>query len=140
MKKGGKTNFGDLSLFVWCMLTLALKFDRCTVKLCVRPSTNAFDYYITGDERGRKKWPKYKWSAGKKFNTSYRDISVVVSESNSVVKPKCEQYTSLNKMWNNFSKVLMAHISFTAILNNAGIGEGIGCIRKGTKKNYIYVL
>ena len=33
-----------------------------------------------------------------KFNTSYRDISVVVSESNSVVKPKCEQYTSLNKM------------------------------------------
>ena len=33
-----------------------------------------------------------------KFNTSYRDISVVVAESNSVVKPKCEQYTSLNKM------------------------------------------
>ena len=32
------------------------------------------------------------------FNTSYRDISVVVSESNSVVKPKCELYTSLNKM------------------------------------------
>ena len=24
-----------------------------------------------------------------KFNTSYRDISVVISESNSVVKPKC---------------------------------------------------
>ena len=33
-----------------------------------------------------------------KFNTSYGDISVVVAESNSVVKPKCEQYTSLNKM------------------------------------------
>ena len=29
-------------------------------------------------------------SGKKKFNTSYRDISVVVSESNSVVKPKCE--------------------------------------------------
>ena len=26
------------------------------------------------------------------------ETSVVVSESNSVVKPKCEQYTSLNKM------------------------------------------
>ena len=33
-----------------------------------------------------------------KFNTSYRDISDVVSESNSVIKPICEQYTSLNKM------------------------------------------
>ena len=33
-----------------------------------------------------------------KFNNSYRDISVVVAENNSVVKPKCEQYTSLNKM------------------------------------------
>ena len=26
---------------------------------------------------------------GNKFNTSYRDISVVVAENNSVVKPKC---------------------------------------------------
>ena len=33
-----------------------------------------------------------------KFNNSNRDISVVVAESNSVLKPKCEQYTSLNKM------------------------------------------
>ena len=24
-------------------------------------------YYITGDEWGMKKWPKYKWSAGKKI-------------------------------------------------------------------------
>ena len=43
-------------------------------------------------------------------------------------------------MLSNFSKVLLAHISFTALLNNGGIGKGIGGIRKGTKKNYIYVL
>ena len=83
-----------------------------------------------------KKRLKYEWSAGNKFNTSYRDISVIVAENNSVVKPKYQQYTSLNKMLRNFSKVLMAHISFTAVINNRGIGG----IRKGTKKNYIYVL
>ena len=75
-----------------------------------------------------------------KFSTSYIDISVIVGESNSVVRPKYQQYTSLNKMLSNFSKVLMAQISFTAVINNRGIGKGIGCIRKGTKKNYIYVL
>ena len=52
---------------------------------------------------------------GNKFNTSYRDISVIVAENNSVIKPKYQQYTSLNKMLSNFSKVLMAHISFTAV-------------------------
>ena len=77
---------------------------------------------------------------GNKFNTSYRDISVIVAENNSVIKPKYQQYTSLNKMLNNFSKVLMAHTSFTAVLNNRGIGKGIGGVRKETKKNYIYVL
>ena len=51
---------------------------------------------------------------GNKFNTSYGDISVVVAEKNSVAKPKCEQYISLNKM-------LMAHLSFAAVLNNGGI-------------------
>ena len=87
-----------------------------------------------------KKRLKYEWSAGNKFNTSYRDISVIVAENNSVVKPKYQQYTSLNKMLSNFSKVLMAQISFTAVINNRGIGKGIGGIRKGTKKGYIYVL
>ena len=77
---------------------------------------------------------------GNKFNTSYRDISVIVTENNSVVMPKYQQYSSLNKMLSNFSKVLMAHISFTAVINNGGIGKGIGSIRKGTKKSYIYVL
>ena len=96
--------------------------------------------YITGDKWGKKKRLKYEWSAGNKFNTSYRDLSVVVAKNNSVVKPQCYQYTSLNKMLSNFSKVLMAHISFTAVINNRGIGKGIGGIRKGTKKNYIYVL
>ena len=43
-------------------------------------------------------------------------------------------------MLRNFSKVLMAHISFTAVLNNKGIGKGIGGVWKDTKKNYIYVL
>ena len=43
-------------------------------------------------------------------------------------------------MLSNFSRVLMAHISFAAVLKNGGIGKGIGGIRKGTKKNYIYVL
>ena len=51
----------------------------------------------------------------------------------------CE-YTSLNKILCNFSKVLMAHMSFTAVINNGGIRKGIGGIQKGTKKNYIYVL
>ena len=34
----------------------------------------------------------------------------------------------------------MAHISFTVVLNNGGIGKGIGGIKKGTKKNFVYVL
>ena len=72
---------------------------------------------------------------GNKFNSSYRDMSVIVAENNSVVKPKYQQYSSLNKMLSNFSKVLMAHISFTAVINNGGIGKGIGGIRIGTKKN-----
>ena len=75
-----------------------------------------------------------------KFNTSYRDISVIVAENNSLLKPKCQQYTSLNKMLSNFSKVLIAQISFTAVINNGGIEKGIGGIRKGIKKNPIYVL
>ena len=56
-----------------------------------------------------------------------------------VVKPKCQQETSLNKMLSNFSKVLIAQISFTAVINNGGIGKGIGGIRKGIKKNHIHV-
>ena len=79
-----------------------------------------------------------------KFNNSYEDIPVIVAENNSIVKPKCLQYTSLNNLLSNFSKVLMARISFNAVINNGGIGKGIGKgiggIRKGTKKNYIYVL
>ena len=43
-------------------------------------------------------------------------------------------------MLSNSSKVLKAHISFTAVINNGGIGKGIGGIRKSTKKNHIYVL
>ena len=88
----------------------------------------------------RRKDQNTSGQRGNKFNISYRDISVVVAENNSVAKPKCWQCTSLNKMLSNFSKVLMAHISFTAVLNNGGIGKGIGGIRKGAKKNYIYVL
>ena len=57
-----------------------------------------------------------------------------------VVKPKCQQETSLNKMLSNFSKVLIAQISFTAVINNGGIEKGIGGIRKGIRKNLIYVL
>ena len=91
-------------------------------------------------DEGRRKDRNTSGQRGNKFNNSYRDISVIVAENNSVVKPKYQQYTSLNKMLSNFSKVLMAHISFTAVINNRGIGKGIGGIRKGTKKNYIYVL
>ena len=43
-------------------------------------------------------------------------------------------------MLSNSSKVLIVHISFTAVINNGGIGKGIGGIRKSTKKNHIYVL
>ena len=76
---------------------------------------------------------------GNNVNTSYRDINCKNGE-NGVVKPKFRQETSLNKMLSNFSKVLIAQISFTAVINNGGIGKGIGGIRKGIKKNHIYVL
>ena len=61
---------------------------------------------------GRRKDQNTSDQRGNKFNTSYRDISVIVAENNSVVTPKYQQYTSLNKMLSNFSKVFMAHISF----------------------------
>ena len=90
-------------------------------------------HYITGDDWGKKKDQNTSGQRSNKFNTSYRDISVIVAENNSVVMPKYQQYTSLNKMLSNFSKVFMAHISFTAVINNGGIGG----IRNGTKKNDI---
>ena len=40
-------------------------------------------------------------------------------------------------MLSNFSKVSIIHISFTAVINNGGIGKGIGGIQKGTK-NYTF--
>ena len=43
-------------------------------------------------------------------------------------------------MLSNFSKVLVAHTSFTVAINSEGIGKGIDGIGKCTKKNYIYVL
>ena len=43
-------------------------------------------------------------------------------------------------MLSNFSKVLIAQISFTAVINNGGIEKGIGGIRKGISENLIYVL
>ena len=89
---------------------------------------------------GRRKDQNTSGQRGNKVNNSYRDISVTVAENNSVVMPKYQQYTSLNEMLSNFSKVFMAHISFTAVINNGGIRKGIGGIQKGTKKNYIYVL
>ena len=89
---------------------------------------------------GRRKDRNTSGQRGNKFNSSYIDTSVIVAVNNSVLEPKYQQYSSLNKMLSNFSKVLMAHISFTAVINNGGIGKGIGGIRKGTKKNYIYVL
>ena len=55
------------------------------------------------------------------FCNSYRDISFVVAENSRVVKPKCRQFTSLNKILNNFSKVLIVDISYTALINNEGI-------------------
>ena len=44
------------------------------------------------------------------------------------------QYTSLNKMLSNFSKVLILHVYFTAVINNGGIGKGIGGIQKAQVK------
>ena len=61
---------------------------------------------------GRRKDQNTSGQRGNKVNNSYRDISVTVAENNSVVMPKYQQYTSLNKMLSNFSKVFMAHISF----------------------------
>ena len=56
-----------------------------------------------GGKRGKKKRPKYEWSAGKQLKY-YRDRSVVVVENNSVIKLKCQQYTVQNKLLSNFSK------------------------------------
>ena len=74
---------------------------------------------------GRKNDPNTSGQRWNNFHTSYIDRSFVVSGNNRVVKPKCKQFTSLNKMLSN-SKVLIVHISFTALINN----EGIGGIRK----------
>ena len=83
-------------------------------------SRRFFIVYCTGVTTSRATsggWRKDGNTSGQrrnKFSTSYRDISVIVGENNSVVRPKYQQYTSLNKMLSNFSKVLMAQISFTA--------------------------
>ena len=84
--------------------------------------------------RGRRKERNTSGQRGNKFNSSYIDTSVIVAVNNSVVKPKYQQYSSLHKMLSNFSKVLMAHISFTAVINNGGIGKGIGGIRKAPRR------
>ena len=122
--------------------TCATNMPFTSLHLC---SSRAFRAGVTtqlqhGRRVGEEENTEIRVLSGKTFDSSCRDISVVVSENNSVVKPKCKQCTSLNKMLSNFSKVLMAHISFTAVINNGGIRKGIGGIRNGTKKNYIYVL
>ena len=92
---------------------------------------------VTTSRATSRGWRKDRNTSGQRetnFSTSYRDISVIVAENNRVVKPKYQQYTSLNKMLSNFSKVLMAHISFTAVINNGGIGKGIGGIRKAPRR------
>ena len=61
---------------------------------------------------GRRKDQNTSGQRGNKFNTSNRDISVIVAENNSVVTPKYQQYTSLNKMLSNFSKVFMAYMFY----------------------------
>ena len=47
---------------------------------------------------------------------------------------------SLLHSLSNFSKVLIELISFTALINNGGFGEGVSGIWKGTKNDYIYGL
>ena len=65
------------------------------------------------------------------LNTSYIDRSVVVADNSCVVKPKCQQYPSLNEMWSNFSKVLTVHISFTAVINNGDRKAGKALVASG---------
>ena len=89
---------------------------------------------------GEEEETKIRVASGETNLILHMETSDIVAENNCVVKPKYQQYTSLNKLLSNFSKVLMAHISFTAVLNNGGIGKGIGGIRNGTKKNFMYVL
>ena len=130
-------------LFACCVTVSAIGDHFEGVKMAIQTRSSAGFVGVTTSRAtsgGRRKDRNTSGQRGNKFNTSYRDISVIVAENNSVVKPNYQQYTSLNKMLSNFSKVLMAHISFTAVINNRGIGKGIGGIRKGTKKNYIYVL
>ena len=132
------TSWRNMEVNPWLMQTLP-RYEVSSVKN--KPSVSILG--VTTSRATSGGWRKDRSTSGQrgnKFNSSYRDISVIVAENNSVIKPKYQQYTSLNKMLSNFSKVLMAHISFTAVINNGGIGKGIGGIRKGTKKNYIYVL
>ena len=78
---------------------------------------------------GRGKDRNTSGQRGNNSNRSYRNISVVVVE-NDVIKPKCQQYTSLHEMLSNFSKVLIVQISFAAVINNGGIGG----IRKAPRR------
>ena len=135
--------FEDI-IFAHTWLTYLLKWDdRWHDKIILRKGNTESKWGVTTSRATSGGWRKDRNTSGQrvnKFNNSYSHISVIVTVNNSLLKPKCQQYTSLNKMLSNFSKVLMAHISFTAVINNGGIGKGIGGIWKDTKKNYIYVL
>ena len=55
---------------------------------------NTFEFRVTtttsrATSGGRRKDRNTSGQRGNKFNNSYRDISVVVAENNSIVKPKC---------------------------------------------------
>ena len=51
-----------------------------------------------GRRAGQEEMTEVQVVSGKTNLILHIETSVVVGESNSVVKPKCEQYTSLNKM------------------------------------------
>ena len=82
-------------------------FNRRNFKMGVTTSRAT-----SGDRKNDPNTSGQRWN---NFHTSYIDRSFVVSGNNRVVKPKCKQFTSLNKMISN-SKVLIVHISFFLLL------------------------
>ena len=64
-----------------------------------------------GRRVGEEEKTKIRVVSGETNLLLHIETSVLVAENNSVVIPKYQQYTSLNKMLSNFSKVFMTYIS-----------------------------
>ena len=58
-------NHNKRFIIPWTVLAVR-SYDNPIISCDLSSDTRIY-YYITVDERGRKKWPKYEWSAGKQI-------------------------------------------------------------------------